>query len=220
MGFPNLLATKVSGRRIELGLDVAEAARQAGISRKTWTTIEKGEERDLLGARVGARVDAVLGWRPGTAVGVFAQGHGFTIELNDGQISVLDLEREMLKYDEDWDPANADDVRAFMLKRHLAAHDRRQMQDVEPWPDSGRQVFVSHAHDDDVARTHQLLHWASAIQVVTNKKLMAAVSSPAFDELSREAYKRAELVALFDGLDDEQRQAAMAVLRAMQPGVS
>lgn len=57
------LADRVADRRENLGLSVRRAAIAAGISKDTWTRVEKSEKVNLS---THAAVEAVLGWAAGS----------------------------------------------------------------------------------------------------------------------------------------------------------
>ncbi|MFE9777803.1 helix-turn-helix domain-containing protein [Streptomyces sp. NPDC005775] len=61
------LAEHVKNRRLELKLARKRAAELAGMSKDTWQRIEEGSDVRLMSV---AKVDAVLGWASGSAVGV------------------------------------------------------------------------------------------------------------------------------------------------------
>ncbi|MFD3741114.1 helix-turn-helix domain-containing protein [Streptomyces sp. NPDC058629] len=62
------LADYVTARREELGLSVRRAAQLAGIAYDTWRRIEGGTKK--VHRPNIAKVDPVLGWAPGSAVGI------------------------------------------------------------------------------------------------------------------------------------------------------
>lgn len=57
------LAKYVRERRLELGLAIKRAAAQAGMSKDTWTRIERGE---TVRGMSYAKVDTTLGWAVGS----------------------------------------------------------------------------------------------------------------------------------------------------------
>ncbi|RPK56142.1 hypothetical protein EES43_24180 [Streptomyces sp. ADI96-02] len=61
------LAKYVTARRLLLGLAVKRAAELAGVANDTWKRIESGGKVRRMNI---AKVDAVLGWAPGSAIGV------------------------------------------------------------------------------------------------------------------------------------------------------
>lgn len=66
------LGRLVGQRRQALGLSLSEAARQAGVNRATWTGIEqRGTEAEDYTL---ARVEQVIGWKPGSVQAVLAGG--------------------------------------------------------------------------------------------------------------------------------------------------
>ncbi|MET8377954.1 helix-turn-helix domain-containing protein [Streptomyces microflavus] len=62
------LAERVITRREELALSIRRAAQTAGIAYDTWRRIESGAKKVHRSSI--AKVDAVLGWAPGSAIGV------------------------------------------------------------------------------------------------------------------------------------------------------
>ena len=67
-----MLGTTVRRRRITLGMSISKAAREAGISRATWTAVEDGS-RETEPYNYGL-VEKVLGWAPGSIEAVLAGG--------------------------------------------------------------------------------------------------------------------------------------------------
>ncbi|MDX3328850.1 helix-turn-helix domain-containing protein [Streptomyces sp. ME02-6979-3A] len=61
------LAEHVKNRRLALNLARKRAAELAEMSKDTWQRIEEGGKVRLMSV---AKVDAVLGWAPGSAVGI------------------------------------------------------------------------------------------------------------------------------------------------------
>lgn len=77
------LATRVRARRVELGLSLAALAERAGVSKGTARRVEEGQPiRDTN----YAKIDASLGWAPGSCVAT-----------RDGGIPAPDLGGEGLK---------------------------------------------------------------------------------------------------------------------------
>ncbi|MFJ1831496.1 hypothetical protein [Streptomyces sp. NPDC088178] len=72
MGFmahqdPARLAKHVKDRRLELGIPRKKAAALAGMSKDTWQRIEEADNVRLMSV---SKVDPVLGWASGSAVGI------------------------------------------------------------------------------------------------------------------------------------------------------
>jgi transcriptional regulator with XRE-family HTH domain len=63
---PARLAKHVKDRRLALGIPRKKAAELAGMSKDTWQRIEEGDSVRLMSI---SKVDAVLGWASGSAVG-------------------------------------------------------------------------------------------------------------------------------------------------------
>lgn len=68
---PARLAKHVKDRRLELGIPRKRAAELAGMSKDTWQRIEEAHDVRLMSI---SKVDAVLGWASGSAVGIL-EGH-------------------------------------------------------------------------------------------------------------------------------------------------
>lgn len=64
---PARLAKKVKDRRLELGIPRKKAAELAGMSKDTWQRVEEGDSVRLMSI---SKMDAVLGWASGSAVGI------------------------------------------------------------------------------------------------------------------------------------------------------
>lgn len=76
------LGTLVRQRREALGLyTVVDAAKHADISRDTWAKVEAGEPAKPVTYK---KIEAGLGWAPGTIAEILAGGD---VEVHAGQIS-------------------------------------------------------------------------------------------------------------------------------------
>ena len=159
-----LLAEKVSNRRVEIGLSTSAAARQAGISRATWRSLESGDEREHLSVSVARSVDRVLGWKPGSTAGAWRYGPDFVIELDDKRILVADLKRDSMR----WDIGEA-----------IEEVVRQLTMEVDN-TSSGRGDYAG------FSRSYTVM-------------------------------QRAEVLALFAELSNQQRSAVITILRGMQP---
>lgn len=81
------LARAMRERRGKLGLTVVEAVERSGalgarVARSTWRELEDAA-RTRLTAPVGVKIDAVLGWPPGTATDIFQGYRDIGPELDD-----------------------------------------------------------------------------------------------------------------------------------------
>ncbi|MER6488780.1 helix-turn-helix transcriptional regulator [Streptomyces virginiae] len=83
----NRLASQVRARRLELGLSRAALAEHAGISKGTCHRVEEGQPiRDTS----YAKIDAALGWAPGSCAAIRDGGHPAP-NLGEGGLSVVEV---------------------------------------------------------------------------------------------------------------------------------
>ncbi|MFE7395670.1 hypothetical protein [Streptomyces sp. NPDC057557] len=77
---PARLAKYVKDRRLELGIPRKKAAAEAGMSKDTWQRIEEADSVRLMSI---SKVDAVLGWASGSAVGILEGKEPITTKASE-----------------------------------------------------------------------------------------------------------------------------------------
>ncbi|WP_405461584.1 helix-turn-helix domain-containing protein [Streptomyces sp. NBC_00101] len=78
------LAAKVRERRLVLGMSITGAADSAGMSKDTWRRIEEG---GLVRQTTYTKIDSVLGWAPGSALGILDGSDPIEVEQLGGGVT-------------------------------------------------------------------------------------------------------------------------------------